>query len=132
MDIAPEEIRLLAQIGLMAANHADVESATRIFAAIELVRPRHSVVFIGPAIASLQAGATPEAIRCLERGLAQVDAADRTELQAFLALAYRLCGLQGRSDNALKSAGNVPLAQGLRREAHLAGPTPTPVSQVAL
>lgn len=120
MHITPEEVRLLAQIGLVAANHADIDSTTKIFAAVEQERPKTSIAFIGPAIAHLQTGAVSDAVHCLERGLAQVEAGDRPELQAFLALAYRLGGLHDRSDKALKRAAKVPLAEGLRRETRLA------------
>ncbi|MFY8102754.1 MAG: tetratricopeptide repeat protein [Ramlibacter sp.] len=131
MQIAPDEIRLLAQVGLMAANRSDIESAKKIFAAVEQERPKASIAFVGLAIAHLQAGDLQGSVRCLERGLAQVDAADRPELHAFLALAYRLGGLHDRSEKALSSAGSVPLAQGLRRESVQATGIPACESQAA-
>jgi predicted Zn-dependent protease len=131
MHIAPDEIRLLAQVGLMAADRSDVESAKKIFAAVEQERPKAPISFVGPAIAHLQAGDLQGSVRCLERGLAQVDAADRPDLYAFLALVYRLGGLHDRSEKALNSAGSVPLAQGLRRESVLGAGIPARESQAA-
>ncbi len=131
MQLTPDEIRLLAQVGLMAASRSDLESATKVFAAVEQERPKASIAFVGSAIAHLQVGDLQGSIHCLERGLTRVDAAERSELYAFLALAYRLGGLHDHSEKALKSAGSVPLAQGLRRESAQAAGLPARESQAA-
>lgn len=115
MQLDSEELRLLAQVGLMAARRSDPAAALAIFDAIEQERPEAPIAFIGPAIVHLQAQRYAEAIRCLERGLERVPAGDRAELNAFLAMACRLDGRHDQCERALGMAQGVPLASALQR-----------------
>ena len=128
MQLHSEELRLLAQLGLMAAGQRDESAAIAIFSLIELARPQAAYTFIGPAMNHLYAGRCIDAIRCLERGLEMVAAEDRPELHALLAVACRFDMRHGQCERALAQAGDVPIAQALRRE--IAGtedaPAPAP------
>lgn len=128
MHFHSDELRLLAQLGLMAATRRKDSAATAIFAAIEVARPQSSITFVGPAMNHLCAGRLIEAIRCLERGLEVVGIPDRPELYSLLALAYHFEARPSQCERALAQAGDIPLALAVRRQTagalQIAAPAP--------
>ena len=116
MRASSDELRLLAQVGFWGATRGQTTAAKAIFSAIEAERPKSLVAFVGPAMIHLVQGNAGEAVACLERAVAVVSQEDKPELYAFLGLAYRVDGRSGLSQEALKRAGDVGLAQSLMSE----------------
>lgn len=116
MQFHSDEVRLLAQLGLMAIGRREESIVSAIFAAIELLRPQSSIAFVGLAMNHLYAGRVIEAVCCLERGLETVDEQDRPELHALLAMACHFEGRPAQCERALSQAGDVPIALALRRQ----------------
>ncbi len=113
----PTDIRLLTEVGFLAAALGDIRRAQVIFRALERVRPAAHFPYVGMAAALMNAGKPDEAVRELDRGLkAVVDPQDQAELQAFRGLALQLAGRTSESRRALALAGDVPLARAMRGE----------------
>lgn len=113
MQASTEELHLLAQIGFWGAARGQVTAAKAIFSAIEAQRPQALASFVGPAMADLYRGNTSQAVACLERAEAVVSDHDKPALYAFLGLAYRASGQNARSEDVLRRAGDLTLAQAL-------------------
>lgn len=114
MLLAPDEIHALTEVGFLASARGDVARADAIFMALERLRPAGVFVHVGRAMAYLNAGRCDDAAALLERGLAQVPAQDRAELQAFRGLALQLAGRRSESLRALEQAEGSALAQAMR------------------
>jgi len=114
MQLDSNDIRQLTEIGFLAAARGDLVRAGRIFGALERVRPAQAAVYMGLALAALNAGRPEEALPPLERGLRAVDAADRDLLHALRGLALQLAGRSAEGQRALASAGDHPLARVMR------------------
>ncbi len=113
-----DELKLMAEVGLMAATQGDVSAAKAIFAAVEQERPEAAVAYIGPALANLFTGNPAEAIDGLQRGLAAVAQEDRPDLQAVLSIAFQVSGRVAEGVEALQAAGGTPLAQAIHSKLH--------------
>ncbi len=116
MLVDSNEVRLLAEIGFLAAARGDVSRAQRIFGALECIRPACAAVYVGLASAFLNRGGFDEALRILDRGLLFVEPADARVLHAFRALAFELAGRGSERLRALRQAGNLPLALAMQGE----------------
>lgn len=103
----------MTEVGFLAAARGDRARARQIFGALERVRPQGAFVYVGLAMAQLNAGQASEAVRELERGLAQVPDADQPTLQALRALALQLAGRTAESVRASEGAGASPLARAM-------------------
>jgi len=112
--LASDDVRLLAEVGFLAAARADVRRAEVIFGALERVRPTHGFPYAGLAACYMNAGRGDDAVRVLERGTAQVPPEAFTELEAFRALALHLAGRNSESQRAAHAAGSAPLALAMR------------------
>ena len=110
LSLDSNEIRLLTEIGFLAAGRGDVARAERIFGALQLLRPQRAFAPIGLAMAYMNAGRHDEAAGVLARAAEQVEAAEQAELDVFRGLALQLAGRSSESVRALKSAGKNHLA----------------------
>lgn len=111
------EIRLLTEVGFLAAAKADIRQAEAIFASLELLRPNGAFVYCGLAFAYLNAALYDSCIAVLDKGLQRVAAEDVPALQSVRALALAWAGRASESERALASAGTHPLAERLRSPA---------------
>ena len=108
------EVRLLTEVGFLAAARADVQRAEAIFGALAVLRPDRNFPYIGLAMAYLNADRRDDAVQALDRGAPLVREDDQGELQSVRALALQLAGRAGESQRALQAAGASPLAQALQ------------------
>lgn len=122
MDIVIEksEIKLLAEVGMLAATRGDLAAARAIFSAVEQERPECAAAYAGPAVALLVRGRPDEAIEGLQRGLALVPPEAQSDLQAFLGVAFHLDGRTAESLRALGAAKEHPLAAALTASSPIA------------
>ncbi len=111
--IERDELKLLLEVGMLAATQGDVEASKVIFDAIEQERPDAPASYVGPAIALLFRGRTADAIGALQRGLKVVGEADRPDLQALLGVALHIDGRGAESDQALQASHTHPLSAAL-------------------
>ena len=111
------EIRLLTEVGFLAAAKADVRLSEAIFASLELLRPNGAFVYCGLAFAYLNAALYESCIAVLDKGLKHVAPEDISVLQSIRALAFGWAGRASESERALASAGTHPLAAILRSPA---------------
>ena len=63
--LASNEIRLLAELGFMAAASGQVAAATEIFEALIRLRPTKAFPYVGKAVAFLYVGSVTSAIELL-------------------------------------------------------------------
>ena len=105
-----DEIRLLTEVGFLAAGRGYVSRAERIFGALQRLRPQRAFAPIGLAMAYMNVGRHDEAAGILAYAAAQVEPAEQAELDAFRGLALQLAGRSAESVRALKSAGENHLA----------------------
>lgn len=114
-----EQIRALAEIGIMAARQRDVDTAEVIFQAIERSHPNRSMAYAGQALARLAVGRHAEALAAVDRGLRLARPEDHGELHALRGVALLAVGRPAECGVALRLAGDNPLAVAMRE------PTPT-------
>jgi tetratricopeptide (TPR) repeat protein len=87
--VTSEEVKLLAQIGFLAATSGYVVPAIRLFEGLRVLRPGQAFPFIGLALARMTVGAFQDAVRVLrEEGLRAVPESE--EIQVYLGLALAL------------------------------------------
>ncbi len=108
--LSREDLQNLAEIGLIAASHGDVESAEAIFAALELERPTLAISYIGRAMGQMGAGQVTEAILELDRGLRLASPNEHAEIHLFRGVVLQAAGRASESVRALREAGDMPLA----------------------
>ncbi|MFC7206472.1 tetratricopeptide repeat protein [Comamonas endophytica] len=90
------DIRLLTQVGFLAAGRGDVPRALRIFNALALLRPGQAFSFVGLACALMNAARAPEAVQKLQA--ACLPPGPESDLvQAFQGLALQLAGRAGKA-----------------------------------
>ena len=90
--LASNEIRLLAELGFMAAASGQVAAATEIFDALIQLRPTKAFPYVGKAVALLYVGSFPAAIELLSAAT-QVVEADQEQIWIYLALAFQRNGI---------------------------------------
>lgn len=113
-----EQIRALAEIGIMAARRRDVDTAELIFHAIELSHPDRSMAYAGQALARLAVGRPAQALAAVDRGLRLARPEDHGELHTLRGVALLAVGRPAECGVALRQAGDNPLAMAMR------GPAP--------
>lgn len=114
-----QEARLLAEVGMLAAEAGDVTRADAIFGALRRVRPDRAYPYIGLVLARLAAGRAGEAVRLLE----DADIADPQErgvLHAWRGLALQLVGRSAESRKVLIEAAAMS-GEGARMARRLLG-----------
>ena len=99
-ELSPEQIRLLTEIGMMAAQQGLPAKAEAIFQALRILRPQQPGSYVGLAMVRMNSGLNDEAIRVLERdGLAACP--DDPDIRVFLGLALRLAKRAAESERML-------------------------------
>jgi tetratricopeptide (TPR) repeat protein len=94
--LASNEIRLLAELGFMAAASGQVATATEIFESLIRLRPTKAFPYVGKAVALLYVGSFPVAIELLAAAT-QVVETDQEQIWIYLALAFQRSGLVGKA-----------------------------------
>lgn len=111
-----EQVRALAQVGLMAARRCDVNTAEVIFAAIERSHPQRAMAYAGQVVARLAVGRLKAALQAADRGLCRVRPQDQAELHTLRGVVLLAEGRRRESEEALRQAGAHPLAQALAQD----------------
>ncbi len=120
-----EQIRALAEIGIMAARRRDVDTAEVIFRAIELSHPNRSMAYAGQALARLAVGRPAQALAAVDRGLRLARPEDHGELHTLRGVALLAVGRPAECGVALRQAGDNPLAVAMREPAAATPAAPT-------
>ena len=114
-----DEARLLAEIGMLAAEAGDVARADAIFGALRRLRPGRAYPYVGLVLARLAAGRAGEAVRLLEdAGIDDPD--ERGILHAWRGLALQVMGRAAESRKVLAEAAAMP-GEGARLARRLLG-----------
>lgn len=100
-----EDIKCLSEIGFWAAGKGLVKSAEKIFLGMEQLRPHRAFPYIGKSLAYLNVSDFDRAVACLEN-IPQVDPSERSEIEAFLGLAYQFAGRTSESRRILERVAN--------------------------
>lgn len=100
--LAPDEIRLLTEVGYLAAAQGDVPRARTIFTALRSWRPERAFPLIGLALAYMNAGRHAEAVRLLED--VSLQPPESLQLQVWRGLALWLDGNHHAGSRALQAA----------------------------
>lgn len=90
--LPPETVRLLTEVGFLAAGRGMTEDAMTIMAGLKVLRPTRSAAYVGAALAHLNADRAEEAVRVLREEALPVVVDDVDTVRAFLALALKLDG----------------------------------------
>ena len=99
--VTSEQVRLLTEVGMVAAGRGFPRQAREIFEGLRILRPERPFPYVGLAVASLNAGDANEAVRILEReGLAACPG--DPELRAFLGLALQLAQRRAEGERVLR------------------------------
>ena len=96
MQVDTSTVRLLMEIGYIAAGYGLVKEAEAIFAAVKASRPDSELPLVGLAVTRLNAGQNDEAIRLLRDEALKINA-DSDIARAFLGLALKQAGLASES-----------------------------------
>ncbi|MET1115649.1 MAG: hypothetical protein ABWY08_11960 [Comamonas sp.] len=130
----PADIRLLTQVGFLAAGHGDAPRALHIFDALAVLRPNRAFAFVGLACALMNAGRAAEAVQRLQ-ALHLPEGPERDMLHAFQALALQLAGRASESTQLLRQiAARVPQeppSDGAQLAARMLGQNPGAMSPAA-
>jgi len=103
-----EDIRLLVEIGFLAAGRGLLSQAEAIFTAVLLLRPDKAVGYVGMAMALLNAGRAADAIICLQE--ARLPTGEEDDLvRAFQGLALQLDRRAFESVGLLRALAYQPL-----------------------
>lgn len=95
------DIRLLTQVGFLAASRGDVPRALRIFNALALLRPDQAFSFVGMACALMNAARAADAVQRLQ-AICLPPGPESDMLRAFQGLALQLDGRAGESTYVLR------------------------------
>jgi len=108
VELEPEDVRTLADLGFIAVSYDFDDKAAAIFAGVRAARPAQEAGIIGGALVSLARGEIDAAIKAL-RSLPPTDAA-----RTFLAIALNRSGDRASAREILtdvvKTAGGTPYA----------------------
>jgi hypothetical protein len=100
--LSSDDIRLIADIGFMAATNGFVVPSLRVFEGLRTLRPAHSFPYIGLALARITVGAFNDAIRLLrDEGLQALP--DDEDIQLYLSLALHFSNQQQESQRLLSA-----------------------------
>ena len=98
------EIRLLTELGFLAAGAGQLDRAEDIFRALVHLRPRRAFGYVGWAMAYMNTGRLQEAVSVLDRAKLAMkdntDIAETVEVEAFRGLALQLRDEDGDRDHA--------------------------------
>ncbi|MES3002906.1 MAG: hypothetical protein V4787_19610 [Pseudomonadota bacterium] len=102
LPLTDDDLRLVAQIGFIALESAQVLHAQVIFDALRVIKPEKSLPWIGLSQVQLGLGRAQEAVRMLRKALVEHPADG--DLLAYLGLALREAGHERESNAVLQSA----------------------------
>lgn len=105
LPLSDDDLRLVAQIGFIALESAQVLHAQVIFDALRVIKPEKALPWIGLSQVQLGLGRAQEAVRMLRKAL--VEHPDDGDLLAYLGLALREAGHDRESNAVLQSACNA-------------------------
>jgi len=104
-----QDVRLLTEIGFLAAVKGDVMRAEKIFSALLLFRPGKAFAHVGLAVALMNAGRAGDAVAHLTA--ATPDPGEDAEMvQTMLGLALQLDGRSHQSQQVLRKLVGPPAA----------------------
>lgn len=109
--LSSEEIKLLTEVGFLAASRGDAKRAKGIFIGLQKLRPQRAFAYVGLAVALMNTGRHDEAATLLTNAVERVDLEEQGEVNAFLGLALQLAGRTSESLRALHAASECRLAQ---------------------
>ncbi|MCE2870498.1 MAG: hypothetical protein LW714_03680 [Oxalobacteraceae bacterium] len=89
--LGSDNIRLLAEIGLMAATSGHVEIANQLFDGLSFLRPTKPFPYVGKAVALMHVGMLDDAIAELISAVSKVED-DHEQIWIYLGLAYQRRG----------------------------------------
>ncbi|MBS1196641.1 MAG: hypothetical protein H6R18_426 [Proteobacteria bacterium] len=119
--LSADEIRVLTEVGFVAAGRGDVQRAERIFSALQRLRPHRAFAYIGQAMAYMNTGRSEDSAKILGHAVGSVDPDERAEIEAFRGLALQLAGRTSESLRALRAAASSSsLAQAMLGESEAA------------
>jgi tetratricopeptide (TPR) repeat protein len=98
--LSSENIRLLAELGFMAANGGQLDIALGIFRGLSVLRPSKVFSYVGLAVAYLNVGLIEKAITELIPASEIVDS-EHEQIWIYLGLAYQRSGFLVKSRNIL-------------------------------
>jgi len=101
--LAPDEVRLLTEIGFLAAAAGDVARAETIFGALGRIRPGRLFPVLGLAVAWMNAGRAAEAAGLLEKAVC-ADSEEQASCDAWRGFALQLAGRSAQSHSVLQKA----------------------------
>lgn len=101
--LAPDEVRLLTEIGFLAAASGDVPRAETIFGLLARIRPDRLFPSLGLAVAWMNAGRAADAAALLEKA-ACADDEERAWRDAWRGFALQLAGRSAQSRSVLEKA----------------------------
>lgn len=101
--LAPDEVRLLTEVGFLAAAAGDVARAENIFGALGRIRPDRLFPSLGLAIAWMNAGRASDAADLLEKA-ACADSEEQAICAAWRGFALQLAGRSAQSRSVLQKA----------------------------
>ena len=90
--LASNEIRLLAELGFMAAASGQVAAASEIFESLIRLRPTKAFPYVGKAVSLLYVGSFSGAVELLMAATKVVEI-DQEQIWIYLALAFQRSGL---------------------------------------
>ncbi len=113
-----DEVRMLSEIGFVAASTGMRRQAAGVFEALIVLRPQRAFAYIGMATLHLDGGRADDAVRTLEVGRRMVDARtvaastdaatqwedDRLSIYVFLGLALDAARRHGQALRTLRTA----------------------------
>ena len=99
-----DDVRLLTDLGFAAAARQWLPWAVDIFEGMKQLRSTRSFTYVGLAMAYINARQPERAVEVLEKVLDVVQADERSDVLAFLGLAYQLAGRATESRKALQAA----------------------------
>jgi hypothetical protein len=100
--LEPEELRLLASIGFMAAHTGNGRNCTDIFDGLRILRPASSLPAIGIALSRMGNGAYTDAVRVLQEERLRAPS-ESDELDVFLGMALSLAQRRAEAHRVLKN-----------------------------
>lgn len=97
-----DEVRLLTEVGFLAAGCGDLARADAIFGALRLLRPDRAFPYIGLATARMNAGRAADAVTVLEAAHI-TDTAGAQIVRTWYGLALQQAGRNDESRRVLES-----------------------------
>ncbi len=115
-----DDVRLLTEVGFLAAASGDLARTRAIFTALQLARPGRAFPRIGLAVGLMNAGRASEAAHLLGESVGE-NAEEQTLLDAWRGLALQLAGHGAESRRVLEDAAQTGDTEGARLARGLLG-----------